>query len=154
MPWLIISPCADRVVHLIQGVQYSRNCHKDKLLTVYIYLWYSREWRHLPARTGCPPPRTSRHCNMPRISNFYQGDSHSSILPRLFVILPQRKLVKGIVQRILRGVNTKKIRPRKLEARPFFFLNFKGTPSQEGHKTIFSGLRWLCLVKVTLRRSF
>jgi hypothetical protein len=31
----------------------------------------------------------------------------------------------------------------KLEARPFFFLNFKGTPSQEQHKTIFSGLRKL-----------
>jgi hypothetical protein len=28
-----------------------------------------------------------------------------------------------------------------LEARPFFFLNFKGTPSQEEHKTIFSGLK-------------
>jgi hypothetical protein len=43
---------------------------------------------------------------------------------------------KGIVQRILRGFNTKlkKIRPRKLEARPFFFLNFKGTPSKEEHK--------------------
>jgi hypothetical protein len=38
-------------------------------------------------------------------------------------------------------------------------LNFKGTSSQEEHKTIFSGLkintvRWLCLVNVTLRRSF
>jgi hypothetical protein len=29
----------------------------------------------------------------------------------------------------------------ELEARPFFFLNFKGTPSQEEHITIFSGLR-------------
>jgi hypothetical protein len=29
----------------------------------------------------------------------------------------------------------------KLEARPFFFSNFKGTPSQEEHKTIFSGLK-------------
>jgi hypothetical protein len=27
-----------------------------------------------------------------------------------------------------------------LEARPFFFLYFKGTPSQEEQKTIFSGL--------------
>jgi hypothetical protein len=26
--------------------------------------------------------------------------------------------------------------PDKLEAGPFFFLNFKGTPSQELHKTI------------------
>jgi hypothetical protein len=41
---------------------------------------------------------------------------------------------KGIVQRILRG-----IRPRKLEARPFFFLNCKGTPLKEEYKTIFSG---------------
>jgi hypothetical protein len=32
------------------------------------------------------------------------------------------------------------IRADKLEARPFFFLNFKGTPSQEEHKNIFSGL--------------
>ncbi len=29
----------------------------------------------------------------------------------------------------------------KLEARPFLILNFKGTPSQEEHKTIFSGLK-------------
>jgi hypothetical protein len=28
-----------------------------------------------------------------------------------------------------------------MEARPFFFLNFKGTSSQEEHKTIFSGLK-------------
>jgi hypothetical protein len=28
----------------------------------------------------------------------------------------------------------------KLEARSLFFLNFKGTPSQEEHTTIFSGL--------------
>jgi hypothetical protein len=28
----------------------------------------------------------------------------------------------------------------KLEARQVFFLNFKGTPSQEQLKTIFSGL--------------
>jgi hypothetical protein len=30
-----------------------------------------------------------------------------------------------------------------VEACPFFFFNFKGTPSQEEHKTIFSGLK-LC----------
>jgi hypothetical protein len=29
----------------------------------------------------------------------------------------------------------------ELEACPFFFLNFKGTPSQEELETIFSGLR-------------
>jgi hypothetical protein len=28
----------------------------------------------------------------------------------------------------------------KLEARQFFILNFKGTPSQEEHKTILRGL--------------
>jgi hypothetical protein len=33
------------------------------------------------------------------------------------------------------------IRPRKLEAQQLFFLNFKGTPSQEEHKIIFSGLK-------------
>jgi hypothetical protein len=33
------------------------------------------------------------------------------------------------------------IRAGKLEARPFFFLNFKGTPSQQEHKTIFNGLK-------------
>jgi hypothetical protein len=27
----------------------------------------------------------------------------------------------------------------EMDACPFFFLNFKGTPSQEEHKTIFSG---------------
>jgi hypothetical protein len=32
------------------------------------------------------------------------------------------------------------IRAGKLEARPFFFMNFKWTPSQEEQKTIFSGL--------------
>jgi hypothetical protein len=32
------------------------------------------------------------------------------------------------------------MRAGELEARQFFFLNFKGTPSQEQHKTIFSGL--------------
>ncbi len=33
------------------------------------------------------------------------------------------------------------IRTGKLEARPFFFLNFKGTSSQKEPKTIFSGLK-------------
>ncbi len=67
--------------------------------------------------------------------------------PLLFVLLERYDAVKGIVQRILRGVNTrvntklKKIRPRKLETRPIFYLNFKGTPSQEEHKTIFNGLK-------------
>jgi hypothetical protein len=28
-----------------------------------------------------------------------------------------------------------------MEAQPFFFLSFKGTPSQEEQKTIFSGLK-------------
>ncbi len=32
-------------------------------------------------------------------------------------------------------------RPRKLEAQQLFFLNFKGSPSQEEHKAIFSGLK-------------
>jgi hypothetical protein len=52
-------------------------------------------------------------------------------------------LVKGIVQRILRGVNIQlkqSVLVNYVEARPFFFLNFKGTLSQEEHKTIFSGL--------------
>jgi hypothetical protein len=29
----------------------------------------------------------------------------------------------------------------KLEARQIFIVNFKGTPSQEEHKAIFSGLK-------------
>jgi hypothetical protein len=33
------------------------------------------------------------------------------------------------------------IRASKLEACPFFFWNFKGTPSQEENKTLFSGLK-------------
>jgi hypothetical protein len=32
------------------------------------------------------------------------------------------------------------IRAGKLEARQFFFFNFKGKPSQKQHKTIFSSL--------------
>jgi hypothetical protein len=59
-------------------------------------------------------------------------DSTTKIGPRFSVTVVK---VKGIVRRILRGVNT------KLEARPFFFLNFKGIPSQEEHKTVFSGLK-------------
>jgi hypothetical protein len=54
------------------------------------------------------------------------------------------EVLKGIVQRIPRGVNTKLkyiICACKLEAHLFFFLNFKGTPSQEEHKTISSGLK-------------
>jgi hypothetical protein len=42
--------------------------------------------------------------------------------------------IKGFVQQILRGVTT------KMEARPFFFLNSKGTLSQEWHKIIFGRL--------------
>jgi hypothetical protein len=33
------------------------------------------------------------------------------------------------------------IRAGKLQACPYIFLNFKGTPSQEEHKTIFSRLK-------------
>ncbi len=33
------------------------------------------------------------------------------------------------------------IRAGKLETHPFFFSNFKETPSQKEHKTIFSGLK-------------
>ncbi len=40
-----------------------------------------------------------------------------------------------------------KIRTGKLEVRPFFFLNFKGIPSQKEHKTIFSGLK---IIKMAL----
>jgi hypothetical protein len=43
------------------------------------------------------------------------------------------------------------------EARPFFFLNLKGTPSQEEQKTIFSGLKinkMALSAKVTLWCSF
>jgi hypothetical protein len=49
--------------------------------------------------------------------------------------------LKGIVQRILIGVNIKHKQSVLVNWRPghFFFMNFKGTPSQEEHKTIFSG---------------
>jgi hypothetical protein len=47
--------------------------------------------------------------------------------------------LKGIVQRDQYYAQI--IRAGKLEARPFFFLNFKETPSKEEHKTIFSGLK-------------
>jgi hypothetical protein len=57
------------------------------------------------------------------------------------VLVRQQNNVKGIVQRILRGsILGSIIRAGKLEARQFFFLNFKGTPSQEQRKTIFSSL--------------
>jgi tRNA A37 threonylcarbamoyltransferase TsaD len=36
---------------------------------------------------------------------------------------------------------TQIIRAGKLEARPFCFFNFKGTPSQEEYETSFSGLK-------------
>jgi hypothetical protein len=60
------------------------------------------------------------------------------------LVVPSRLFLKGIVQRILTGVNTyyaQIIRAGKLEVRPLFFSNFKGTPSQKRHKTIFSGLK-------------
>jgi hypothetical protein len=41
----------------------------------------------------------------------------------------------------------------KLEARPFFFLNFKGTTSQEEHKTIFSGLT-ICKIAFSDQSDF
>jgi hypothetical protein len=45
------------------------------------------------------------------------------------------------------------IRAGKLEARPFFFLIFKGTPSQEEHKTIFSGLM-ICKMALSDQSDF
>jgi hypothetical protein len=47
------------------------------------------------------------------------------------------------VQRIPRGVESRllTIGTAKLEAWQIFVLNFKGTPSQEEHKTIFSSLK-------------
>jgi hypothetical protein len=45
------------------------------------------------------------------------------------------------------------IRAGKLEARPFFFLNFKGTPSQEKHKTIFSSLM-ICKMALSDQSDF
>jgi hypothetical protein len=51
--------------------------------------------------------------------------------------------VKGIVQQILSGVETRLIfiHAGELEADPLFFLNLKGTPSQQEQKNIFSGLK-------------
>jgi hypothetical protein len=61
------------------------------------------------------------------------------------------KLVKGIVQRILRGsCLAHSIRASKMEAHTFFFLNFKGTPSQEEQKTVFSGLKFIEMVSSDL----
>jgi hypothetical protein len=45
------------------------------------------------------------------------------------------------------------IRAGKLEARPFFFLNFKGTKSQEDNKTIFSGLK-ICKMALSNQIDF
>jgi hypothetical protein len=69
------------------------------------------------------------------------------------------QIFKGIVQWILRSVNTKlkKIRPRKLEPARFSFWILKG----HHHKRIikrfsaaYRSIRWLCPVKVMLRRCF
>jgi hypothetical protein len=38
-------------------------------------------------------------------------------------------------------------------ARPFFFLNFKGTPSQQEQKTIFSGLT-ICKMALSDQSDF
>jgi hypothetical protein len=45
------------------------------------------------------------------------------------------------------------IRDGKLEARLFFFLNFKLTPLQEEHKTIFSGLT-ICKMALSDQSDF
>jgi hypothetical protein len=45
------------------------------------------------------------------------------------------------------------IRAGKLETRPFFFLNFKSTPSQEEHKTIFSDLT-ICKMALSNQSDF
>jgi hypothetical protein len=44
-------------------------------------------------------------------------------------------------------------RAGKLEACSFFFLNFKGTPSQEEHKTIFSSLT-ICKMALSDQSDF
>jgi hypothetical protein len=41
----------------------------------------------------------------------------------------------------------------KLEARQFFFMNFKGTPSEEEQKTIFSGLK-ICKMALSNQSDF
>ncbi len=53
-------------------------------------------------------------------------------------IIGGKRPIKSIVQRIPSGIDTRLqiIRAGKLEARLFFFLNYKGTPSQEEQKTI------------------
>jgi hypothetical protein len=48
---------------------------------------------------------------------------------------------KGIVQQILRGVETRLNRFMLVTGGQPVFFNFKGTPSQEGHQTIFSSLK-------------
>ncbi len=40
-----------------------------------------------------------------------------------------------------------------MKARPFFFLDFKGTPSQEEHKTIFSSLK-ICKMALSNQIDF
>jgi hypothetical protein len=41
-----------------------------------------------------------------------------------------------------------------LEARPFFFLNFKGTPSQEEQKTIFFSGLMICKMALSNQIDF
>ncbi len=65
--------------------------------------------------------------------------------------------IKYIVQQILREGQdwAQTIPTAKMVAHWFVIVNFKGTPSLEEHKTIFSGfikINLLCLVKLTLWR--
>jgi hypothetical protein len=78
---------------------------------------------------------------IPLFSNTISSSHHSPVSRQLNQVpFPALQalviLLTGIVQRNLRGIGTAKLRARQI-----FILNFKGTPSQEEHKTIISGLK-------------
>ncbi len=61
----------------------------------------------------------------------------------LYLLGDLDECLKGIVQRILRRVETRLIRSMLVNWRPvhFFKFKFKGTQSQKEHETIFSHLK-------------
>jgi hypothetical protein len=90
--------------------------------------------------------------------HFTNGVHILQILKMTCVNLRWINILKGIVQRILRGVARRLKQSELLNWRPasFSFWIFLGTPSGEEHKTVFSSLskiNWLYLVKVMLRCS-
>ncbi len=117
----------------------------------HIHMLHTRQTSYLTASYTCSTPDTLSclTASTPHTLNFLTGTyeyicSTPDTLPTWkFFTYSLVYLLKGIVQRIRRGVETRLIPSVLVNWRPahFSFLNFKGTPSQEEHKTIFSILK-------------